>query len=73
MAMSDKLIAQFPPLIRSALATQKCEGFEPAFELTVEEAEQMAEAAEKEALAELKEFRRTGTFEPGPAYVKTPH
>ena len=45
MAMSDKLIAQFPPLIRSALATQKCEGYEPAFELTVEEAEETAEAA----------------------------
>lgn len=71
--MKDKLIEQFPPLIQSALATQDCEGYEPAFELTVEEAEQIAKRAEEAAIAEFKEFRRTGTFEPGPAYVKTPH
>lgn len=56
----------------AALATMECEGYAPNFEPTAEEAETQLLAAKQEAELMLAEYRRTGTVEPSPAYLKRP-
>lgn len=70
--MTADQIAKLPAEVRSAVASMACEGYEPAFTITPEEAEALVVTAKQEAAEMLDEFKRTGIVVPGPSYLKRP-